>query len=270
MSGGFNPEWFIGVVELVEPGANGRVKVRCFGYHPDVTTREVETNDLPWAWVVNANFNKMFNWPEIGNIVFGFFMDGRDAQRPMILGTISGGIYTSLPHNAAGIAEGVDDLTGISGDAMDPCTAYDALRNTGLDHNQAIGALVNMHRESGLNPGVYEFSGGGGIGLFQYTYPARKDSFTSAVPDWQTNPVGQINYAIASDPLGQSYKNQKFGSAVEAADWFTLNFENPADSIKSQYVTSLGGSGNSQLVADYEKRISQCVVPSSMTTAGPQ
>jgi hypothetical protein len=83
------------------------------------------------------------------------------------------------------------------------------------------------------------------------------------VPDWQTNPVGQINYAINEDPLGKSYKSKKFNSAAEAADWFTMEFENPADSIKNQYVGSRGGNGNAKLVAEYEKRISQCVVSSS-------
>jgi hypothetical protein len=261
----FNPEWFIGVVEKVEAGGNGRVKVRAFGYHPAVTTNEITTDDLPWAWIVNTNFNKAFMWPEIGQVVLGFFMDGRDAQKPMIIGTVSGGIYTAMPYNVNGVIDIPDTVQ--SADAMDPCSAYDALRSTGLDHNQAIGALANIHRESGLNPGIYEY--GGGIGLFQYTYPARKDAFTAAVPDWQTNPVGQINYAISNDPLGSSYKSQKFSSAVDAADWFTLNFENPADSVKNQYVSSRGGTGNSQLVANYEKRIAQCVIPQSKVV-GPQ
>lgn len=265
----FNPEWFIGVVEKVEAAGNGRIKVRAFGYHPEVTTNEISTDDLPWAWIVNTNFNKAFMWPEVGQVVLGFFMDGRDAQRPMIVGAVSGGIYTSMSHDVGGVVE-VPEIDPISTDAMDPCDAYNSLLATGLDHNQAIGVLVNMHRESGLNPSVREFSGGGGIGLFQYTYPSRKEAFTKAVPDWQTNPVGQINYAINSDPLGKSYKAKKFANANEAADWFTLQFENPADFVKNQYVGSRGGSGNSKLVAEYEKKISQCVVSSSKTVSNPQ
>ena len=115
MSDFMRPEWFIGVVELVEPAGNGRLKVRCFGYHPDAKSNEVATNDLPWAWIINGNFNKMFNWPEVGTVVFGFFMDGRDAQRPMVIGSVSGGIYTSLPHDVLGIAETTGDATPISG-----------------------------------------------------------------------------------------------------------------------------------------------------------
>lgn len=255
----FNPEWFIGVIEKIETAGNGRIKVRAFGYHPSAAENILQTDDLPWAFIINTNFNKAFMWPEVGQVVLGFFMDGRDAQRPMIIGTISGGIHTSMPHDVTGVVD-IPEIQELSTKSMNPCAAYDSLLATGLDHNQAIGVLVNMHRESNLNPGVYEFGGGGGIGLFQYTYPSRKDAFISAVPDWQTNPVGQINYAINEDPLGKSYKSKKFNSATEAADWFTMEFENPADSIKNQYVGSRGGNGNAKLVAQYEKRIAQCVV----------
>lgn len=265
----FNPEWFIGVVEKVEAAGNGRLKVRAFGYHPSAAENIIQTDDLPWAWIVNTNFNKAFMWPEVGQVVLGFFMDGRDAQRPMIVGAVSGGIYSSMPYDVGGVVD-VPEIQPLTTTSMDPCEAYNSLLSTGLDHNQAIGVLVNMHRESNLNPNVYEYGGGGGIGLFQYTYPSRKSAFESAVPDWKTNPVGQINYAINEDPLGRSYKSRKFATAAEAADWFTLEFENPADSIKNQYVGSRGGSGNSKLVEDYEKRISQCVVASSKTVTRAQ
>lgn len=263
---GFHPHWFIGIVEEVEAKGDGRLKVRCFGYHPTDTADEtVATEDLPWAYVVNANFNRMFNWPEKNTLVFGFFMDGRDAQHPFVIGSISGGLFTSLPRDVTGVAQEFDgDAAALSNTPYDPCTAYNDLRNSGLSHNHAIGAMVNIHRESGFNPGILEVGGGGGIGLFQYTYPSRKSAFIAAVPDWQTNPVGQVRYAINSDPEGVKYANRNFATATEAANYFTRYFENPRADIQEQYIN---GGGNAALVASYEEQVKQCSVDQQ---TGPQ
>jgi hypothetical protein len=252
---GFNPHWFIGIVEQVEAAGDGRLKVRCFGYHPtDTSLDTVTTDDLPWAYVVNGNFNRMFNWPERGTLVFGFFMDGRDAQHPFVIGSISGGLYTSLPRDVTGVTQDFD-TTPVTNTTYDPCAAYADLRNSGLSHNHAIGALVNIHRESGFNPGVLEVGGGGGVGLFQYTFPSRKEAFIAAVPDWQTNPTGQVRYAINSDPEGVKFANRSFTSATEAANYFTRYFENPREDIQEQYIN---GGGNAALVSSYEAQIAQC------------
>lgn len=265
---GFNPHWFIGIVEHVEPGQDGRLKVRCFGYHPTDTSLEtVTTRDLPWAYIVNGNFNRMFNWPEKGTLVFGFFMDGRDAQHPFVLGSISGGLYTSLPRDVTGTAQDINAET-IKGAAYDPCAAYNDLRSSGLSHNHAIGVLANIHRESGFNPSIAEIGGGGGIGLFQYTYPSRKEAFVNAVPDWQTNPVGQVRYAINSDPEGVKFANRSFSTPTEAANYFTRYFENPREDIQEQYIN---GGGNAALVESYEAQIAQCANGSTTTpTSGVQ
>ncbi len=100
--------WFIGVVEFVDDATNGaRVKVRAFGVHPPPpenssgvgsddgnTTRStpnsVTTEDLPWATVIRNGGNAFQAILEAEDWVFGFFLDGRDAQHPFILGTIPG------------------------------------------------------------------------------------------------------------------------------------------------------------------------------------
>lgn len=256
---GFKPTWFVGIVEFVEPQGDGRLKVRAFGFHPPATTGEVTTEDLPWAYIVNNSFDKMSIYPEVGTYVVGFFIDGRDAGTPMILGSISTGMNTSLPGNARG---NVQDASyrgaSVQSGNLDHCQAYDHLRNSGLSHNQAIGVMANISRESGFNSGIHEIGGGGGIGLFQYTYPSRKNAFIAAVPDWQTNPVGQIQYAINSDPQGRAFRDREFGSALEAADAWLMDFENPATYIKDQYVSSRGGTGNRELVNQFEQIVSTC------------
>ena len=81
-----DPLWFVGVIENNDdPRREGRVKVRAFGIHG--TNRDVETEDLPWAIVIHGGYDLNIV-PKTNSWVFGFFMDGRGAQQPMILGVI--------------------------------------------------------------------------------------------------------------------------------------------------------------------------------------
>jgi len=101
---GYNPLWFTGVVvQTNDPQNSGRVKVRAHGIHPpdpaniqDARTEEnvngierplniVEDEDLPWAMVLQG---ATMGVPRALDLVFGCFLDGRDAQHPIIFGTI--------------------------------------------------------------------------------------------------------------------------------------------------------------------------------------
>jgi hypothetical protein len=89
---GYDFTWFIGEVEARnDPLKLGRVKVRCFGWHPK-DRGVMPTADLPWAQTIQpvtappAAPTGLTN----GVWVFGFFMDGDKAQRPMIMGMIPG------------------------------------------------------------------------------------------------------------------------------------------------------------------------------------
>lgn len=89
---GFNDIlWFMGIVEdNIDPTNSGRVKVRCFGIHPPYEDNEVLTEDLPWAVPINGSYGASSQIPRVADWVFGFFVDGRDAQHPMLVGTIPG------------------------------------------------------------------------------------------------------------------------------------------------------------------------------------
>jgi len=88
-TGGFrNLLWFMGVVEDREdPRHMGRIKVRCFDIHPD-DKNLVPTADLPWAIPIVHDLN--YKPPLTGTWVFGFFLDGEDAQHPMVIGVMPG------------------------------------------------------------------------------------------------------------------------------------------------------------------------------------
>ena len=91
--------WYVGIVEdRDDPTNHGRVRVRAFGIHPPLNTNEVLTEDLPWAFMINGTGGSFFSVPEEGDWVFGFFMDGRDAQHPYVLGVIHGA-HNALPYD---------------------------------------------------------------------------------------------------------------------------------------------------------------------------
>jgi hypothetical protein len=82
-----DPLFFIGVVENnVDERLEGRVQVRAFGVHG--TNKQVPTESLPWATLIHGSYDPDAPIPPVNSFVFGFFIDGRDAQQPMILGLI--------------------------------------------------------------------------------------------------------------------------------------------------------------------------------------
>ena len=83
-----NLTWFMGIIEDVNDPTNaGRVKIRAFGFHPTVEEDTVDTDSLPWAPVLGTSPH-MHVPLDRGEFVFGAFLDGRDAQQPLIFGTV--------------------------------------------------------------------------------------------------------------------------------------------------------------------------------------
>ncbi len=91
--------WWVGEVEDNEdPMELGRVKVRCLGYYTNIrggTTADLKTDHLPWATVLqhtsqagNDGQGESSGQLQPGAIVMGFFMDGENAQMPLVLGVM--------------------------------------------------------------------------------------------------------------------------------------------------------------------------------------
>ena len=83
--------WWVGIIEnRVDPMCIGRCQVRIFGWH-ELSPTILPTKDLPWAQaMLPLNNSKSFSAPRVGDWVIGFFMDGEQAQMPIMMGVISG------------------------------------------------------------------------------------------------------------------------------------------------------------------------------------
>ena len=87
---------FIGQVEDInDPKHAGRVKVRCVGWHPYEKDGDdgLKTDDLPWARVGSPTTHAQTGRVGgkhgllVGSWVFGFFLDGDDAQDAFVVNT---------------------------------------------------------------------------------------------------------------------------------------------------------------------------------------
>ena len=100
------PNFFFGVIEdRNDPLKIGRVRVRCLDNHTE-DKAEIPTNALPWATILLPT-NSLGNDglpSQDGAWVFGLFLDGNSAQKPMILGVVPG-----IPENVADNTKGFND-----------------------------------------------------------------------------------------------------------------------------------------------------------------
>ena len=101
--------WWLGQIAPfsateTQDGENGwgcRYKVRIMGYHP-YTTAELPDEDLPWAIVMrppgtgtgSGGMSKTIHYNQ-GDTVIGFFLDGDNAQQPIIMGALGNSKYAA-------------------------------------------------------------------------------------------------------------------------------------------------------------------------------
>jgi hypothetical protein len=120
--GGF--VWWVGIVEkITDPLKLGRCKVRCVGWHTD-NKALLPTDSLPWAQSALPTNNNNPYPPREGNMVFGFFVDGENAQEPIILG-----VLPSIPLVAANYQQGFNDARTPAEVAAAPVKPYESATN---------------------------------------------------------------------------------------------------------------------------------------------
>ena len=96
----------------------------------------------------------------------------------------------------------------------------------GMEHNNAVGILANIQAESSFNTAAIGDNGTSG-GLFQH-HAERFSALQKAVPDWQKNWKGQVDFAL-SEKEASGYSSIKFQNSQLAADYWVKNFEKPRD-----------------------------------------
>ena len=96
--------WWVGVVEdRQDPLKLGRCRVRIFGWHSENVT-EVPTELLPWSQAMMPLNNSNTYTPKESDVVVGFFLDGGNAQTPVMMGVLPG-----IPLKEANSQQGFND-----------------------------------------------------------------------------------------------------------------------------------------------------------------
>lgn len=86
----YNLAWFIGVIENInDPEGVNRVQVRCLQYHTE-DRASLPTEQLPWATFGQASARMSAPMCVPGDWCFGIFLDGKQAQQPLIILVLDG------------------------------------------------------------------------------------------------------------------------------------------------------------------------------------
>lgn len=112
--------WFGEVVNDRDPLEIGRVKVRISGWYTDLEGKFRDTmpdDDLPWAIVLQPTdqggqdgTGKSTGQLKPGAMVMGFFLDGQEAQQPVVMGVVR----AYKPGSVNGIVESIHGTGGPS------------------------------------------------------------------------------------------------------------------------------------------------------------
>jgi hypothetical protein len=228
--------WFMGFVEDNADPLNGRIRVRAFGFHPPVSDGTVLTEDLPWAHVVRDS--KFSSIPDLGDLVIGFFLDGRDAQHPVVIGTINSAKF-SAPSSVPGYnpesynPNGTPGATGDGAGGTDRAKyAYQYFISQGFTPEQAAGIVGNLQAESGANlDSLYNSAGGGtgARGIAQWRGP-RTQAFVNrygTTPDLATldQQLDFIMYEFNTTEKSAYNAVKNSATSAEAATAFDSLFE---------------------------------------------
>ena len=113
-----NPDKFETTEEM--PAWGYRYKVRIIGHH-DQEESSVTAEQLPWAQVMypvtaGTGHGGSFMTPAIrqGSFVFGFFLDGKDQQNPIIMGCLGNNAKTKLERKMGTEGSGGKNFTPVS------------------------------------------------------------------------------------------------------------------------------------------------------------
>jgi hypothetical protein len=221
-------------------GWGNRFKVRILGYHP-YSKADLPDEDLPWAGCLlpatsgtgASNFAESVKYRP-GDVVVGFFMDGDNAQIPMIMGAF--GRTSQVPQQAASGAfvpfTGYTSNIDIPDGTLDPDESNEQNKDSQPSPRSISGEQAGKINSSG-NGGKTEIAASKADGQKISPANACDDNFIDEVSNVLENFFG----GIPKNPLG--------GIVGEAADFLgdvsavTKNIQRLANNPVSSMMDSL-------------------------------
>jgi hypothetical protein len=138
-----NPNNWTAVIEgYDDPLKSGRLRVRINGFH-NLDKTILPTEDLPWAQVaVPVNGSATFAGPKVGDWVIGFFLDGTDAQFPIVTHVLPGinSVLVKQPVGAPKVPAG--EIYDILGQPSLPPLSRGVVQFTAIDTSNRSRAHV--------------------------------------------------------------------------------------------------------------------------------
>jgi len=126
----------------------------------------------------------------------------------------------------------------------------------GMTDVKAAGIVANIAKESLYYADAVQMGDveNPGIGLFQYTFKARKDAFLKAVPDWKTNWKAQIDFAF-NEPEFQAFMKEPYETVQDSTRGFMTTFEKPKDQSEEEVQDRVNRLYNSPNIKDDLKNL---------------
>ena len=262
--------WWVGEVESNEdPDELGRVKVRVLGYYTNVsggTTADLPEKNLPWATVLqhtsqpgNDGQGESSGQLQPGAIVMGFFMDGDNAQMPIVIGVMRvNKSDTSQDEKKFTITgEKMEPGVGVNRAALHPLFPNEIMASTKSEgyHRQSdknTVALINSKSDVGgpgspCNMGSCPGVNGSGVNPTKPKQPAKPVPAANGVGGpWKTLEY-QLNYIIEdiADTAGNLVKAEDgdfldiVTGKIVTAKVLTAKLQNFLGSVFTQVVSAI-------------------------------
>jgi len=225
-----------------QAGFDFRYKVRIMGYHTAVPG-DLKDEELPWASImlpVTAGVSGgAMSTPNLrqGDFVQGYFLDGEDAQQPVIMGVLGFNQYTAVMKNVPDTA-----FTPFSGFTTKDIVPQHSLR---LEKEEAKAVAEEVDKSKTNNKEIAESTVNATTakdGATKEQYENEKKSSTVASnTDCEQAPVGSIQREI-KNVLAETERIRK-----TATDWETKvstkinNIESEIEKVKQNAIKAISG-----------------------------
>ena len=208
--------WWIGVVEdRQDPLKLGRCRVRCVGWHAEDKVL-LPTEFLPWAMPSMPLNNSNAYTPREGDMVFGFFVDGENAQEPVMMGIIPG-----IPLKAPNRQEAFTDNR--SNEKLSTSPRFPANK---VYHANGYGIILTETQSAGLYPNRLDEPSTPRVArndpeTIQRTFiQERKDTRVVGVPSFNN-----IIYNTWNEPQTAYNSQYPYNNAVETESGHIMEFD---------------------------------------------